>query len=108
MLKTIVRSFSSSILTIVIGFFLSVILARALGPESRGEVGSIMMIVVLVAGISQFGLGESYVYFRRKYYSNGGLVVFFLSSLTFVFLFSLSITYAGIFFSSSINMYIYC
>ena len=47
-----------------ISFFTSVITARILGPEGRGLLSAAILIGTLAAGISQFGLANSFVFHR--------------------------------------------
>lgn len=47
-----------------IGFFTSVITARILGPEGRGLLSAALLIATLAAGVSQFGLANSFLYHR--------------------------------------------
>jgi O-antigen/teichoic acid export membrane protein len=46
------------------GFFSSVITARILGPEGRGLLSAALLIATLAAGVSQFGLANSFIYHR--------------------------------------------
>jgi len=81
MLKVVINSLFVSFAALGFNFVSSVLFARILGPELRGEYGSIILIVGLIAGLSQFGFGQSYIYCRRKFYSTEGLLAFLLTSL---------------------------
>lgn len=87
MYKTIFQSIFVSITSVVLGFVFSVMLARMLGPEERGIYGSILMIATLIAGISQLGLAQGYVYKSRK--KNKNAFRFLLFSLVFISLVAL-------------------
>ncbi len=71
MFKTILQSVGVSLSSVGFGFLLSILLARFLGPEARGIYGSILTITILIAGLSQLGLAQGYVYHRRKSGLNG-------------------------------------
>lgn len=71
MFKTILQSVSVSLLSVLVGFILSIVLARLLGPEARGIYGSILTFAILIAGFSQLGLAQGYVYNSRRYQLNG-------------------------------------
>lgn len=46
-----------------ISFISSVLTARALGPEGRGLLSAALLIGALAAGVAQFGLASSFVYY---------------------------------------------
>jgi enterobacterial common antigen flippase len=60
-------------LSLLLGFAFSILLARVLGPELRGEYGQILLVATLIAGITQFGLGHGYIYHSRANQSKGGV-----------------------------------
>jgi antigen flippase len=93
MLRVVLSSLFVSFLALAFNFLTSILFARLLGPELRGEYGSIIMIVGLIGGISQFGLGHSYIYCRRKFYSAEGILAFFLTTLVTVLFTSLLFTF---------------
>lgn len=64
--KTVVQTFGSSTLMSIFSFFSAVVIARALEAEERGVLASYQLIVVLVAGLSQLGLAQAFVYVFRK------------------------------------------
>lgn len=66
MYKTLFQSILVSVTTIALGFIYSVLLARFLGPESRGIYGSILMIATLISSFSQFGLAQGFLYGTRE------------------------------------------
>lgn len=76
MLKTIIQSVGVSLLSVVIGFLLSILLARFLGPEARGIYGSILTVAILVAGFSQLGLAQGYIYQKRTLAKSGKALLF--------------------------------
>src|SRR5690606_28063046 len=61
-----VQTFGSSTLMSIFSFFSAVVIARALEAEERGVLASYQLIVVLVAGLSQLGLAQAFVYVFRK------------------------------------------
>lgn len=71
MFKTVLQSVGVSLSSVGLGFILSILLARFLGPEARGVYGSILTIAILIAGFSQLGLAQGYVYHRRQSGLNG-------------------------------------
>lgn len=66
MLKLIYKSLFTSLFVIIISFIFSVVISRVLGADGRGLYSSIVMIATLVMGVSQFGLPESLIYYKRK------------------------------------------
>ena len=93
MLRVVLNSLFVAFAALACSFLTNVILARILGPELRGEYGSIILIMGLIGGLSQFGLGQSYIYCRRKFYSSEGLLAFFSITLITVLLTSLVLTF---------------
>lgn len=93
MLRVVLSSLVVSFSALGFNFLTSILFARLLGPELRGEYGSIILIVGLVGGLSQFGLGQSYIYCRRKFYSTEGMLAFFLTTLVTVLITSLIFTF---------------
>lgn len=97
MFKTILQSIGVSLASVGIGFVLSIILARFLGPEARGIYGSILTITILIAGLSQLGLAHGYVYHKRKSGLNG-LSVLIYSLLLVVLITAICLTITHDFF----------
>lgn len=66
--KEIVKSSGKTLLTTVgvtaIGFFISVLTARMLGPEGRGLLSGAVLIVTLSSSVAACGLAFSYIYHR--------------------------------------------
>lgn len=62
----LLRSLSSTITAIVIGFFSSILLSRLLGPEGRGYYFTLTFFASLIYGVSQLGLAETTLYYYRK------------------------------------------
>lgn len=66
--KEIVKSSGKTLLTTVgvtaIGFFISVLTARMLGPEGRGLLSGALLIVTLSSSVAACGLAFSYIYHR--------------------------------------------
>ena len=86
MFNTAVRTFVFSILVTLISVIFSILMARILGPESRGVLGGIITASTLFAALGQLGVGHSYVYFRRKYHSRDGLKFILFTNLITVIL----------------------
>ena len=65
-LHTVVSNFT---LKFVIGLIISVVTARALGPDGRGEYNLFMLIIITVMVLFNFGIPASNTYFtaQRKY-----------------------------------------
>lgn len=93
MLRVVLNSLFVAFAALAFSFISNVILARVLGAELRGEYGSIIFIIGLIGGLSQFGLGQSYIYCRRKFYSSEGLLAFFSITLITVMVTSLILTF---------------
>ena len=102
MLKVVLGSLLVSIIVIVFNFISSAILARALGPEMRGVFGTIIFIVTLLSSFSQFGLGQSYIYCKRKLYFDTGLNIFIFTSVLLITAFSSTLFY---FTSANLGLY---
>jgi O-antigen/teichoic acid export membrane protein len=69
-----VRASGNTLVTTVavaaVGFVSSVITARILGPEGRGLLAAALLIATIAAGVSQFGLANSFIYHmgaRRRF-----------------------------------------
>ncbi|NUU00233.1 lipopolysaccharide biosynthesis protein [Herbaspirillum robiniae] len=66
--KEIVKSSGKTLLTTVgvtaIGFFISVLTARMLGPEGRGLLSGAVLIITLSSSVAACGLAFSYIYHR--------------------------------------------
>ena len=56
--STILRSFGSSTGIMVIGLFTGILLARLLGPEGRGIVGSVVTYATVLVGLGQLPVGD--------------------------------------------------
>jgi antigen flippase len=86
MLKIIFQSLSTSVLSMIITFISSIIIARALGPEFRGEWASISLFVALISEITLIGFGDSYLYHKRKNYKvyNVSSVIIYSISIGFI------------------------
>lgn len=67
MLKIWLQTLASSMGIIVVSFLANVIASRTLGPEGRGLFGWGMLVATLAAGVSQLGLGQAFVYFKRTH-----------------------------------------
>lgn len=93
MLRVVLNSLVVSFFVLGFNFLTSILFARLLGPELRGEYGSIILIVGLIGGLSQFGLGQSYIYCRRKFYASEGLLALLLTTLVTVLIASLIFTF---------------
>lgn len=88
MLKIIFQSTASSIFSIIFTFLASIFLARALGPTEYGNFSYIMLVVTLSASIIQFGLGQGFVFFKRKYNISN---IYFHSSMFFILIVSIAL-----------------
>lgn len=71
MIKVVLQSVGTSLSAVFLGFLYSVLIARMLGPEARGIVATLVMFTTLIAGLSQLGLAQGYVYHKRKYLTAG-------------------------------------
>jgi O-antigen/teichoic acid export membrane protein len=78
LLSAVITSLITSLTVLVLNFFSSILLARLLGPETRGEYGSIILVISLIAGLSQFGFGQAYIYGRRKLYPAKGMLLYLI------------------------------
>ncbi len=71
MIKVVLQSVGTSLSAVFLGFLYSVLIARMLGPEARGIVATLVMFATLIAGLSQLGLAQGYVYHKRKFQASG-------------------------------------
>ena len=60
-LRATLRSFLTVLSVTGASFLLNVLTARALGPEGRGHYSASLMIIMLAAGLAQFGLAQALV-----------------------------------------------
>ncbi|MDW7795353.1 lipopolysaccharide biosynthesis protein [Morganella morganii] len=88
MLKIIFQSTASSIFSIIFTFLASIFLARALGPTEYGNFSYIMLVVTLSASIIQFGLGQGFVFFKRKHNISN---IYFHLSILFILIVSIAL-----------------
>lgn len=95
MFKVVLKSLFTSFAVLGISFVTSILHARLLGPEMRGEYGSIMLVASFIATLTQLGLGESYLFHRRKFYSTQGMLSFLFVALLIVFTSSFILIYGG-------------
>ena len=67
--KNSVITFSSQILIFILGFFTSIILARALGPKGKGIYTLIILIPTVMLKLGSLGIEDANVYFTgsKKY-----------------------------------------
>ena len=94
MLKVAAGSLAASIVALLFNFASSILYARLLGPEMRGEFGGIVFTVTLISSLSQFGFGQSYIYCRRKVYATSGMLAFLTISIVVITMVSLGMTAA--------------
>lgn len=64
LLRSSGKTLATTAAVTAVGFFTSVITARILGPEGRGLLSAALLIATLAAGLSQFGLANSFIYHR--------------------------------------------
>jgi O-antigen/teichoic acid export membrane protein len=64
LLKASGKTVATSVAIAAVGFVSSVITARVLGPEGRGLLAAALLIATVAAGVSQFGLANSFIYHR--------------------------------------------
>lgn len=84
MYKTAIQSVLTSLLTAALGFLYSVVIARVLGPENRGVLATIVLISTFLANLSQFGLANGFVYYKRLTHKKGFILI--LNSLIVILL----------------------
>ncbi|HID7485447.1 TPA: lipopolysaccharide biosynthesis protein [Morganella morganii] len=89
MLKIILKSTATSLFSIIFTFLAGVFLARALGPTEYGNFSYIMLVVTLSASIIQFGLGQGFVFFKRKHNISN---VYFYSSIFVILITSIALS----------------
>ena len=56
----------NQIIKIAFGFLVSILIARALGPEKQGYVSYILLIIGIIASYAPFGINNATVYFQKK------------------------------------------
>ncbi|MCK4352701.1 flippase [candidate division WOR-3 bacterium] len=63
------QAFSSRVISFILGFGISIIIARALGPSGKGAFAFIMLIPALLTMLGNLGIGAANTYFtaNRKY-----------------------------------------
>jgi O-antigen/teichoic acid export membrane protein len=64
LLKASGKTVATTVAIAAVGFVSSVITARILGPEGRGLLAAALLIATVAAGVSQFGLANSFIYHR--------------------------------------------
>lgn len=89
MLKIIFQSTATSIFSIAFTFLASIFLARALGPTEYGNFSYIMLVITLSASIIQFGLGQGFVFFKRKHNISK---IYFYSSIFVILITSIALS----------------
>jgi enterobacterial common antigen flippase len=78
-LDALKRSVITTILTVLFTVLLGIIVARVLGPEQRGQLGYVMVAGSLIWSLCNFGLHDSYIYFKRSLNRKNGIrKLFFL------------------------------
>ncbi len=89
-------TFSSQILIFILGFAISIILARTLGPKGKGIYALIILIPTLMLKLGSLGIGNANVYFTgsKKYeiediVSNSLLSSILLGSILFLLFFTI-------------------
>jgi O-antigen/teichoic acid export membrane protein len=64
--KNIFSNFAAQIINAVISFVVSVITARALGPEGKGSIAYLLLIFGLIASYGHFGINNATTYFQKR------------------------------------------
>lgn len=64
-IKDTLITFSTQIITVILGIPVAIVIARALGPEGKGAYSLIILIPALLALLSNLGIGIANVYFLR-------------------------------------------
>lgn len=67
MIRSIFHTATSSVFLTLVSLITGVVLARALGSDGRGYLAVITVTAALASGLSQFGLGTSFVYTARNF-----------------------------------------
>ncbi|MCE7536793.1 hypothetical protein [Aliivibrio fischeri] len=68
-------------MTMILTFFSSVIIARGLGPEFRGEWASISLFITMISAFTLLGMGDSYLFHKRKFYINNNVSIIIKTSI---------------------------
>ncbi|NFT15080.1 flippase [Clostridium botulinum] len=64
--RNIASNFLTQIIASAIGFFTSIIVARALGPQDKGYAAYILLIFNLIGEYGHFGITSASTYFQKK------------------------------------------
>ncbi|WP_370622174.1 oligosaccharide flippase family protein [Bacillus sp. JCM 19034] len=59
-------TFITQIVIMLLGFIISVLVARALGPEGKGQVAYFMLFFGMIARFGNFGINDSLGYYIKK------------------------------------------
>ncbi len=81
--KSWLRTVLTAVALVISGFITSIIFARGLGPEGRGLLASVMLIVTLAASVAQLGLGQSIVY-KARAHEKWNLIKYLIISSLFI------------------------
>lgn len=84
MIKSIITSF----LVVLFSFIYGVLVARFLGAELRGVLGSIVVVGTLFSSFVQIGLGQSFVYHKRKFIKDDSAISLIVLSILIILFFS--------------------
>jgi len=68
-IKDILVTFSTRIITVILGIAAAIVVARVLGPEGKGAYALIILVPILLAALGNLGIGIANVYFggSKKY-----------------------------------------
>ncbi len=64
--KNISSNVVNQVLKIIIGFLVSILIARALGPENQGYISYVLLIFGIIGSYGHFGINNATVYFHKK------------------------------------------
>jgi O-antigen/teichoic acid export membrane protein len=65
-IKNTILTFSTQIITVILGLVSSIIIARILGPEGRGAYSLLILVPTMLSTIGNLGIGIANVYYGGK------------------------------------------
>lgn len=81
--RNIASNFITHMISMVLGFVTSIIIARNFGPEGRGYIAYLFLIFSLISDYGHFGINNATTYFQKR--SNYGVKEVYSVNLSYLF-----------------------